>query len=143
MKALISADQLVAEGQTMHEATLLQPEDAAEAAKHNIQAGQQLVCHSTLYTSAMKRQHTQHIGKALVQSKPVGIPAGKEDALNSCKGYKPLSEAVRATAQTHLSASNSCSNISCSANGQLAQGSTESVNPTTSESTSLPTQLSL
>lgn len=35
MKPLISADQLIAEGQTMHEATLLQPEDAAEAAGHH------------------------------------------------------------------------------------------------------------
>ena len=32
VEPLISADELIAESESMHEATLLQPEDAAEAA---------------------------------------------------------------------------------------------------------------
>lgn len=33
VQALIPADELIGEGQAVHEATLLQPEDAAEAAE--------------------------------------------------------------------------------------------------------------
>ena len=32
MESLISADELIGEGEAVHEATLLQPEDAAETA---------------------------------------------------------------------------------------------------------------
>ena len=37
MKSLISADQLIAEGQPVHEASLLQPEDTTEAAGHKVE----------------------------------------------------------------------------------------------------------
>lgn len=51
MQSFVPADELIGEGKSMHEATLLQPEDTAEAApKHT--TGQQLNTQSDALTAS-------------------------------------------------------------------------------------------
>lgn len=150
MKSLISADQLIAEGQPVHEASLLQPEDTTEAAgrtqalrsdcqlphcksnQHTVSLLTPGVNTMELYMNSVENSNAGQVARA----KPIGLPAREEDALHSCKGYKALSKAIRAAAHRSVF-ENMLQLLHC------LPAVVEACTQCTSESTSLPTQLSL
>jgi len=108
VESLISADELIGEGEAVHEATLLQPEDAAETALQRTLSAQilnhddgpdqfssQKACAKTVCKSIVNEwRQFDTCNESRHSVHDLRVPAREEDALHSCKGHQPLRKAV-------------------------------------------------